>query len=188
MIRLARVRHAVYLLPALCQWRLVHLVVAVLLVVPDSLGAQVARSPIRSFLGDVAVELRPAPDGTILIGVAGAPRTLVLTVRATDARRWADSAAKLLVPPPRRPRRTRIPNDSVQRARVVLEEPGVGTASLVLSRLDSAGIRQFLLYADDAELKGIRQPLEAGEARTLVRLVRRAASPSPKPASRRPRS
>lgn len=78
-------------------------------------------------------------------------------------------------------------NDRVQRARVVLEEPGLGTGSLVLSRVDSAGTRQFLLYADDAQLKAIRQPMELDEARTLVRQVRRAATPPPTPTSRRRR-
>lgn len=158
---------------------------ASLLFLAPELGAQPARPPIRSFFGDVAIILRPASDGTIGIGVAGASRTLTLTVRATDARRWADSATRLLVPPPRRSRRARVANDSVQRARVVLEEPGVGTGALVLSRIDSAGIRQFLLFADDAELKPVRQPLEAEEARTFVRQLRRAASPPPKPTSRR---
>lgn len=160
---------------------------AVLLVAP-ALGAQAARPPIRSFFGDVAIVLRPASEGTIGIGVAGAARTLTLTVRTTDARRWADSATKLLAPPARRSRRARVPNDSVQRVRVVLEEPGVGTASLILSRIDSAGTRQFLLFADDAELKGVRQALDVEEARTLVRQMRRAAAPPAKPTSRRPRS
>lgn len=149
--------------------------------------AQAPRPPIRTLFGDLALILRPAGDGTIGIGVAGAARTLTLTVRATDARRWADSATKLLVPAPRRARRAKVPNDTVQRARVVLEEPGVGTASLVLSRIDSGGTRQFLLYADDAELVGIRQSLEADEVRTLVRLMRRAAGPAAKATSRRRR-
>ncbi|HMN08117.1 MAG TPA: hypothetical protein PKC83_04960 [Gemmatimonadaceae bacterium] len=151
------------------------------------LGAQEVRAPIRSLFGDVAVVLRQAPDGALGIGISGAERTLTLTVRASDARRWADSAARLTVALPRPGRRARMANDRVQRARVVLEEPGLGTGSLVLSRVDSAGTRQFLLYADDAQLKGIRQPMELDEARTLVRQVRRAATPPPKPTSRRRR-
>jgi hypothetical protein len=66
----------------------------------------------------------------------------------------------------------------------VLEEPGVGAGSLVLSRVDSAGTRTFLLFADDSELDPIRQALTLAEARTLVRLVQRAAAPIP---ARRPR-
>jgi hypothetical protein len=90
-------------------------------------------------------------------------------------------AARLLVPPPR-PRRGRgtTPKDSVpsvQRARALLEEPGVGAGSFVLTRVDSAGTRSFLLFIDDAELDPLRQLLEPSEASTLVRLVRKAAPP-----------
>lgn len=178
---LAFVRRALHAVVSPSERRLMQLARASLLILAPELGAQPARPPIRSFFGDVAIVLRPASDGTIGIGVAGAARTLTLTVRATDARRWTDSATKLLVPPPRRARRARVPNDSVQRVRVVLEEPGVGTGALVLSRIDSAGVRQFLLFADDAELKPVRQPLETEEARTFVRQLRRAAMPPPKP-------
>lgn len=152
----------------------------------EAQAAQEARPPIRALFGDVAVILRPAADGTIGIGISGAERTLTLSVRVSDARRWADSATRLVVALPRRADRTRRPNDSVQRARVVLEEPGVGTGSLVLSRIDSAGTRTFLLYADDAELAGIRQPMELAEARTFVRQVRRAATPLARRPAKRP--
>jgi hypothetical protein len=133
-------------------------------------------------MGDIALVMRLDGEGTLALGAAGARRTLSLSVRASDARRWADSAARLLVPPPR-PRRGRgtTPKDSVpsvQRARAILEEPGVGAGSFVLTRVDSAGTRSFLLFIDDAELDPLRQLLEPSEASTLVRLVRKAAPPS----------
>lgn len=132
-------------------------------------------------MGDIALVMRLDGEGTLALGAAGARRTLSLSVRASDARRWADSAARLLVPPPR-PRRGRgtTPKDSVpsvQRARAILEEPGVGAGSFVLTRVDSAGTRSFLLFIDDAELDPLRQLLEPSEASTLVRLVRKAATP-----------
>jgi hypothetical protein len=180
---------------------------------PATLSAQRVVAPVRTLLGDVAIILRPEVDGALAIGVAGPSRALTLTVRMSDARRWADSAARLAVPLPRAaaarsraaakgggaagptgaPRRdtgasgggTAGPNDSVRRARVVLEEPGVGAGSLVLSRADSAGMRSFLLFADDAELAPIRQSLTLSETRTLVRLMQRAAAPLPTRRSRR---
>jgi hypothetical protein len=141
-----------------------------------------APSPVvRTLMGDIALVMRLDGEGTLALGAAGARRTLSLSVRASDARRWADSAARLLVPPPR-PRRGRgtTPKDSVpsvQRARAILEEPGVGAGSFVLTRVDSAGTRSFLLFIDDAELDPLRQLLEPSEASTLVRLVRKAATP-----------
>jgi hypothetical protein len=163
------------------------LVVGAALMAPHRFEAQEPRPPIRTLMGDVALILHPRGDGTMLIGIAGPRRTLTLNARATDARRWADSAARLVARAPRRAPAPRpkgkgkggapAASDTVQRARAVLEEPGAGTGSLVLSRVDSGATRQFLLFVDDAELEAIRQPLDADEAATLVRLVRRAAGP-----------
>jgi hypothetical protein len=59
---------------------------------------------------------------------------------------------------------------------------------MILSRTDSAGTRTFLLFADDAALDAIRQPLTSDEAALLVRLVRRSApAPVTRPPARRPR-
>lgn len=146
---------------------------------------------VRTLMGDIALMMRRDASGTLDIGAAGAARTLTLSVRASDALRWADSASRLLVPPRARRRRPAPPNDSVptvQRARAVLEEPGVGAGSFVLTRLDSAGARSFHLFIDDAELSPLRQPLEVSEATTLVRLMRKAAM-RPKPSKvRKPKS
>lgn len=142
---------------------------------------------VRTLMGDLALMMRRDASGTLDIAAAGAVRTLTLSVRASDALRWSDSASRLLVPPRARRGRRVLPNDSVpavQRARAVLEEPGVGAGSFVLTRVDSAGTRSFQLFIDDAELSPLRQPLEVSEATTLVRLMRKAAT-RPKPSKLR---
>lgn len=157
----------------------------------SSAGAQdssaTAAPVVRTLMGDIALMMRRDAAGTLDIAAAGAVRTLTLSVRASDALRWSDSASRLLVPPRTRRGRKATPNDSmpaVQRARAVLEEPGVGAGSFVLTRVDSAGTRSFQLFIDDAELSPLRQPLEVPEAATLVRLMRKAAT-RPKPAKGR---
>lgn len=148
---------------------------------PAALGAQgvSATKPVRTLIGDVALILRSDRPGTLRIGVAGSNRSLSLSVRSTDARRWADSAAKLVVPAPRRRAKRGAPSpaDTSVRRRAVLEEPGVGAGTFVLLRIDSAATRRFLLFVDDATLEGIRQPLEPEEATLLIRLIRSASAP-----------
>ncbi|HNV74944.1 MAG TPA: hypothetical protein PKH96_09735 [Gemmatimonadaceae bacterium] len=185
-----RPRHAPVDLPRRAVTRVVGRLLAIaacVLPLSSAARAQQSSAPapspvVRTLMGDIALVMRLDGEGTLALGAAGARRTLSLSVRASDARRWADSAARLLVPPPR-PRRGRgtTPKDSVpsvQRARALLEEPGVGAGSFVLTRVDSAGTRSFLLFIDDAELDPLRQLLEPSEASTLVRLVRKAATPS----------
>lgn len=154
---------------------------------PGVAQAQSAPAPVRTLIGDLAVILRPA-DATALVrlGLAGPSRSLTLSVRGADARRWADSTARLLAPPPR-PQPRRKAAGPAQHARAVLEEPGDGTGSLVLSRTDSAGRRSYLLFADDAALDPIRQPLTRDEVALLVRLVRRVV-PAAGARDARPRS
>ncbi len=152
-----------------------------LAIAPAALGAQgvSATKPVRTLIGDVALILRSDRPGTLRIGVAGSNRSLSLSVRSTDARRWADSAAKLVVPAPRRRAKRGAPSpaDTSVRRRAVLEEPGVGAGTFVLLRIDSAATRRFLLFVDDATLEGIRQPLEPEEATLLIRLIRSASAP-----------
>ncbi|MBK6488873.1 MAG: hypothetical protein IPF98_18960 [Gemmatimonadetes bacterium] len=145
-------------------------------------NAQDAATPpaVRTLLGDVALILRAEGPQSLRIGVAGAARAMSLVVLTSDARRWADSATVLLAPQrPPSVRAKRTARDGIERSRVILEEPGVGAGSFMLTRVDSAGTRRFLLFADDSALSGIRQTLALDEARLLVRLVRRAATPSP---------
>lgn len=57
-------------------------------------------APIRTLLGDLALVFRNQGDGTLAIGVAGATRSVLLRVRVSDARRWADTVTRLLAAPP----------------------------------------------------------------------------------------
>ena len=181
--------------------------VAVLLLAlsaPVAAAQAPARPPVparRALFGDLAIELRSPSVGALAIGAADERNALTLDVRASDARRWADSAARILARP--RTQRRRVspraakargkgtPDESVdvvRRWRAVLEEPGVGQGSFVLVRVDSAGVSSWLLYAADADLTEMRQTLELSEARTLVSIVRRtavAALPPPAPRKRK---
>ncbi len=145
-----------------------------------AIGAQGVseRKPVRTLIGDLALMLRTDRPELLRIGVAGASRSLTMGVRTTDARRWADSATLLLAPSRRRPATRRARSaDTVERRRAVLDEPGVGAGTFVFLRMDSAGTRSFMLFVDDAALDGIRQRLDPEEAKLLIGLVRRAATP-----------
>ncbi len=163
--------------PSASMLRRALLVLAVAGGIGHTAGGQGTSTAIaRTLFGDVALELRSERTGTLLIGAAGPTNTLTLDVRATDARRWADSASRLLSG--RRNRALRAGAKSgaiVVRARAVLEEPGVGAGSLVLARSDSAGARTWLLFISGADFDGVRQSLDAAEAATLIKLLRRAA-------------
>lgn len=159
--------------------------------VPSGAGGA---APIRTLLGDLAVVVRDQGDGTLAIGTAGAARSVLLRVRASDARRWADSVLRLLAAPlprvgPARGKRAVkgkadavVPNDTspARRARVALEEPGVGAGTLAITRVDSAAVRTWLLFVDDAELSPLRATLEREEATTLAKVLRRASTPAPR--------
>ena len=156
------------------------------------LGAQESpRVVVRTMFGEVALEIRVARAGIISVGAADARRAVTLDVRATDAGRWADSATRLLsLKEPRRRtpgRDTAASAPPVVSRRAALEEPGVGAGSFVLARTDSAGRAFFAFFAADADLTGVRQTLEPEEARTLVRLVRRAVAAA-SPPRKRPRT
>lgn len=172
------------------------LVVCLMLLSGRDVGGQENVAARRALFGDVALELRTPDRGSLAIGVADAHRAITLDVRATDARRWSDVAARLIANAARerllaaRARRSAKKTKTVKTApdsaremsrgamandRVVLEEPGVGAGSLLLARADSAGIARWLLYVADADLAEIRQLLDDDEARTLVRIVRSAA-------------
>ena len=152
------------------RWR-APFVIAMWLAACGTLHAQQGSRPIaRILLGDVALEFRTDGVGTLSIAAAGAARAVALDVRATDARRWADSASRLLRPAPVRKRST---NDVVQHSAAELEEPGAGAGTLRLTRFDSAGTRTFILFVADADLAGVRQELSAADVTTLARLVRR---------------
>jgi hypothetical protein len=131
---------------------------------------------VRSLIGELAVEIRLAGPGSLSIGAADPHQSIMLDVRASDARRWADSARRLLSSPVRRAKNAATRDSAPAiRYRAILEEPGIGPGSLILSRVDSAGKATFTIFAADSDLVEVRQALDPSEAAMLVRLVRRAA-------------
>ncbi|MEO7966312.1 MAG: hypothetical protein ABIT38_20615 [Gemmatimonadaceae bacterium] len=188
---------------ATTRGRVAHAFLLLVLTVPlHVVWGQESKTLRHALFGDVAVELRSPSSGTLGIGVADARHAVTLDVRATDARRWSDSVMGLIrqsaaVANARRVRQAHtkrksasaatssLPDESgdvQKRERAILEEPGVGSGSLLLSRIDSAGTSSWLLYASDADLVEIRQLLDADEARTLARIIRSAAlSAAPAP-------
>lgn len=174
--------------PDMLRFALVALVV---LLSPTITSAQGQR--INGLFGDVALDFRFPGDGVLAIGAADAVHAFTIQVLARDARRWADSASRLLA---RRTTPARAAGKGKRRGaelpprrwRAILEEPGVGGGSLVLARVDSAGRSYWTLFAADTELSRVRQALEASEARTLVGLVRRAAVAASPPPRARPRA
>lgn len=173
-----------------------RIVISLLILWGRELWAQENGVARRALFGDVALEIRIPDRGALAIGVADARKAITLDVRATDARRWSDAVAKLIASAAReraraartkrasaKPKATKPLPDSARAVsvsgassdRVVLEEPGVGAGSLLLARADSDDVARWLLYASDADLKEIRQLLDDDEARTLVKIVRRAA-------------
>lgn len=149
-------------------------------------------------VGDLAFELRSPLRGTLSMGLADGRRVVAIDVRSTDARRWADSALRLLARRPPRPRRVRKGRAAASsgpdsapaatRLRAILEEPGVGAGSMILTRTDSAGETRWSLYAADGELAEVRQVLEAEEARVLARVVRQGAIAAAPPALAKPKA
>jgi hypothetical protein len=128
----------------------------------------------RTLLGTLAVEVRASPIVGVRVGVADSSGVVLVQVRGTDARRWADSASRMLA---RRPGATGS-------WRAVLEEPGMGSGALILTRLDSARVVRLALFASDNPPGGSRTGLTASEARTLVSIVRRAAAQAAPPRAR----
>ncbi|MEO6447102.1 MAG: hypothetical protein ABIZ91_13170 [Gemmatimonadaceae bacterium] len=150
----------------------------VLIVIITAVSAAAQNRPVatqRALVGEIALEFRAQDHGRLLIGLAGPERALTLDVRASDARRWADSAARLLAAP-RRARARAKGAATVARVRVILEEPGAGGGSLILARVDSAATRTWVLFAADTSFAQIRQSFAQEEAAILARIVRRAAT------------
>ncbi|NUQ12862.1 MAG: hypothetical protein HUU26_11165, partial [Gemmatimonadaceae bacterium] len=54
------------------------------------------RSLLRQLVGDVAVEVRTRTPGALVLGATDGRTSLVINLLATDVRRWADSATRIL--------------------------------------------------------------------------------------------
>lgn len=145
------------------------------------------RAPVllRQLYGDVAVEVRQAPNQAVYVGAAGGQRTVALTLLARDLRRWADSATRVLAR--RVPRATRIGE-----WRATVEGPGLQAGAMTLTRkVDGKNTIISVFIASD-QFEGVRLPLTSAEARAFVGAMRRVAAtvlapPRKPPAGRRGR-
>ncbi len=144
--------------------------------------AQPARALWRSLIGDLLVEFRRSgTPGTLSIALADSARAATMAVRATDARRFADS---LLVLSGRRA----LPRMAF---RLSLEEPGLGSGALRVVRREvpkgEKPARPYTLFASDEPLTGVSAPITVAELKlfaTRLRAAARAVSP-PTPTRKR---
>jgi hypothetical protein len=139
---------------------------------PAPAGAQTGeRSLLRQLYGDLAFEVRTRGQGSLTVGVADSRTSLVFTVLATDLRRWADSAARVLAA---RPSRRGV---SVKWEAVVAG-PGVVAGSMSLARSISPTDTTIVLLVTDTSFHAVRTTLDATEARALAAAMKRAANAS----------
>jgi hypothetical protein len=140
------------------------------------------RSLLSQLYGDLALEARTRGQGSLTIGVADARASLVITVMATDLRRWSDSATRILAA--RTARR-----GASARWDASVAGPGVVAGSMSLSRTIEAGDTTIVLLVTDTAFKAVRTELTADEARSLAAALKRAAMasmpsrPTPVPAT-----
>lgn len=123
---------------------------------------------VRQLYADVAIEVRRAAEGAVLVAAADGATSVAVTFLARDLRRWADSAAKVLVA------KTRTRRDSA-RWRAMVEGPGVEAGSLSLSRAIAPPDTTISLLLADAQFQTVRFSLGAQEARAFVTAMRKAA-------------
>jgi hypothetical protein len=158
---------------------------AVLAPIESITGAQTtptSPSASRLMVGDAAIEIRDAPDAQLRVAVADSDKVLVITVLARDARRWGDSVSKIL--------RAKAPSRRVPKEwTAILEEPGLQSGSMSVTRRDGQAGTQWSLYVANRDFDEIRIGMDAGEVRGLVAAIRRraAAASPPKPSRARKR-
>jgi hypothetical protein len=129
------------------------------------------RSVLRQLYGDLAFEVRTRGQGAMTFGVADSRTSLVFTVMATDLRRWADSATRMLAARPPRRGQTATWDASVA-------GPGVAAGSMSLSRTISPTDTSIILLVTDTAFRALRTPLRMDEARALAAAMKRAANAS----------
>ncbi|HEX6315033.1 MAG TPA: hypothetical protein VFZ73_09250 [Gemmatimonadaceae bacterium] len=153
---------------------------------PGHAEAQSAvRSVLRQLYGDLAFEVRTQGQGAMTFGVADSRTSLVFTLMATDLRRWADSATRMLsARPPRR--------GQTARWDASVAGPGVAAGSMSLSRTITPTDTTIILLVTDTAFRALRTPLRMDEARALTAAMKRAASaavpkrPAPTPRATTP--
>lgn len=135
------------------------------------------RSLLRQLVGDVAVEVRTRTPGALVLGATDGRTSLVINLLATDVRRWADSATRILAAPaPRRGQSARW--------EAVLAGPGVAAGSVSLARRIAPGDTAIVLLVTDAEFRAVRTRLTAEDARALALAMKRAAVAAQSPPAR----
>ena len=158
--------------------RRIALLATCLTIVPISAGAQGESERViwRSLIGATAFDVRARVPGTVRVGLADEGGPMTLEFRATDTRRLADSAVKLMSSRRRR-----------QAWTVRMEEPGARAGVVSLSfRPDADSLRPYLFFASDDAVRQIRESLTAAEARLVAQRLRTAAlRAAPPPARQR---
>ena len=138
---------------------------------PRTAGAQTGqRSVLRQLYGDLAFEVRTRGQGAMTLGVADSRSTVVINLMATDVRRWADSATRILAARPRR--------GQTVKWEAVVAGPGVVAGSMALARTISPGDTTIVLLVTDTAFRAVRSPLSLEEARALAAAMKRAANAS----------
>lgn len=139
----------------------------------------------RSLLGGTAFDVRAKIPGLVRLGLADDAGPMTLEFRASDTRRFADSATKLIGVRRRRPRAWSVR----------VEEAGARSGGMSLSFTPGPdSTRPYLFFASDDAVRQVREPLTAAEASLVIRRIRTAAvtatprpAPSSRPNARRPK-
>lgn len=124
---------------------------------------------LRQLYGNVAVEVRQAPNQAVYLGAADGHQTVALTLLARDLRRWADSATRVLAR--RVPRVTRVAE-----WRATVEGPGLEAGAMTLTRKVDGKDTMISVFIANSQFEGVRLPLTSAEARAFIGAMRRAAA------------
>lgn len=128
------------------------------------------RSLLRQLYGDLAFEVRTRGDGALTLGVADSRTSVVVTMMATDLRRWSDSATRVLAARPRR--------GEPARWEAAVAGPGVVAGSMSLARSITGADTAIVLLVTDTSFHAVRTSLTGGEAKALAAAMKRAANAS----------
>jgi hypothetical protein len=123
---------------------------------------------LRQLYNDLAVEVTTANAGGLHVAAADSARSIALSLLARDLTRWTDSASRVLAARPRRGQPT-------THLRAAIEEPGLRSGSLTLSRDLGAEGNSIVLFVADGDLYNVQTALDPAQARALVGALRHAA-------------
>lgn len=140
---------------------------------------QPTRALWRSLVGDLLVEFRrSSTPATLSIALADSAKAVSMSIRATDARRFADSILVLTG-------RRALPKMAL---RLSLEEPGLGSGALRVTRRTvpkgEKPARPYTVFGSDDALTGVSAPVTVAELKlfaTRLRAAARAVTPPPPP-------